>query len=270
MLSRLLFAGLAGLLVSCSSAPSESAVPPIHMEVTGSGEPTVVLIHGNGASSAAWEPVAPAIGDLGVRLVNLDRPGLGQSPLGPRPYRIDDEADALEAGLAAQKVSGPVILVAHSYGGLLAFLLADDIEDLRGIVLVDAVIPGEITAEQIEETFSVYRPQYEAVREKSPALAEAVIPVVEAMPETAERTEGITLPAGTPVITIKAPEGYDLSEEMNAKILAWHRQFVAQDPAHRKLIIAEGSGHQVMADRPDVVIEAVETLVETTRDPARP
>jgi pimeloyl-ACP methyl ester carboxylesterase len=256
VLSMLVMLAVAG----CASAPQAPTVPPVHLTANGTDEPVVLFIHGNGASSAAWEPVEGHVERLGVTTVNLDRPGLGQSPPGPRPYRIEDEATAIEETLREARIEGPFILVAHSYGGLIAFLLAERLEDVEGLVLVDAVIPGELTPPQVDEILAIYRPQYDLVREQAPALAEAVIPVVEALPATARNTEALTLPQGLPVIDIRAETGDAASEATAEAVMAHHRQFVTSG-ANRRLVVAEGSGHQVMNDRPDVVIEAIAGLV---------
>ena len=43
-----------------------------------------------------------------------------------------------------------------------------------------------------------------------------------------------------------------------------HRDFVAAS-SHRRAVFAEGSGHHVMRDRPDVVLDAVAQLVAAVR-----
>jgi pimeloyl-ACP methyl ester carboxylesterase len=43
-----------------------------------------------------------------------------------------------------------------------------------------------------------------------------------------------------------------------------HREFVAASP-HRRAVFAEGSGHHVMRDRPDIVLAAIGDVVAAVR-----
>jgi pimeloyl-ACP methyl ester carboxylesterase len=44
-----------------------------------------------------------------------------------------------------------------------------------------------------------------------------------------------------------------------------HADFVAAAPEARELVLARGSGHYVMRDRPEVVLDAVARMVERVR-----
>lgn len=80
------------------------------------GDPTAVLVHGNGGHAHWWDPVVPALVP-GWRLVVPDLRGHGESawPHEPR-YRVQDFAADLDAVLAAL-APGPIALVGHSMGG---------------------------------------------------------------------------------------------------------------------------------------------------------
>jgi pimeloyl-ACP methyl ester carboxylesterase len=83
---------------------------------------------GSRALAAAEAPCA----DDGLRA------GLGRSAPSPPPYRIDDEADALRRELDRHGIEAPIVLVAHSYGGFVATLVAAFDRRVAGVVLVDA------------------------------------------------------------------------------------------------------------------------------------
>ena len=72
-------------------------------------------------------------------LCSYDRAGLGWSDPAPQPMSLDDRADDLRAMLSAAGLTGPLILVGHSYGGYIVRAFAkSQPERVAGIVLVDA------------------------------------------------------------------------------------------------------------------------------------
>jgi pimeloyl-ACP methyl ester carboxylesterase len=85
----------------------------------GAGAP-IVLIHSGVADSRMWEPQLPALVAAGFRVVRLDLPGFGASPVPTEPYdRAGVVLDALtELG------AGPAVVVGASFGGLVAQLVA--------------------------------------------------------------------------------------------------------------------------------------------------
>ncbi|WOI53869.1 alpha/beta hydrolase [Parvularcula sp. LCG005] len=269
MLLRCLLPLAALSLASCASPPVEAedvtAVhPPLHVEVDGAGEPALVFISGNGADLTAWAPIMDAVSEMNSRVVRYDRAGLGQSPLSPPPYSIDDEAAALERALADNAVSGPIVIVAHSYGGLIGFLLAENSREIVGMVLVDALIPTELSPQYTDMILAQYRPQYDMVRAQAPQLAKAVIPVVEAYPETAARMATVRIRTDLPLIDIRAENGTVADPVIAEAVRIAHSQFVGAS-RYRRRVLAKGSGHNVMQDRPDVVIEAVANMLALTR-----
>jgi len=92
--------------------------------VEGRGRP-VVLLHGLGASSQAWEPLVKALDLKKWRVIAPDLLGFGESP---RPewnqYTVKEQARAVRFALRRLKVKGQVTLVAHSMGCLVATQMA--------------------------------------------------------------------------------------------------------------------------------------------------
>ena len=108
---------------------------------SGTGAPTVVLIAGRNDTALTWGPVLAALGGR-TRAVAYDRAGLGDSD----PDRQAPSAERTVADLSRliDVVSaGPCLVAGHSYGGLLALLLAASHPgQLAGLVLVDPALPG--------------------------------------------------------------------------------------------------------------------------------
>ncbi|WP_410876972.1 alpha/beta fold hydrolase [Nocardia sp. A7] len=70
------------------------------------GDPTLVLVHGAFADATSWDGVAAELRGRGYRVVTVDNPLRG-----PR-----NDAQALQSVLDG--IDGPVVLVGHSYGGV--------------------------------------------------------------------------------------------------------------------------------------------------------
>jgi pimeloyl-ACP methyl ester carboxylesterase len=102
----------------------------------GTGQPTVVLDAGRNDSSITWAPVMTVLAAR-VRVVAYDRAGLGASDPARRPASLQRQITDL-AAVIGHAARGPCVLAGHSWGGLLAQLLAFHHPGLvSGLVLVD-------------------------------------------------------------------------------------------------------------------------------------
>ena len=110
----------------------------LHINSTGKGKPTVVLIAGAGDFSFDWSLVQPAISTF-TRVCSYDRAGLAWSDLGPTPRTMRQEAYELHLLLEKAKLKAPLILVGHSIGGLIARVYAAEYpREVAGMILVDS------------------------------------------------------------------------------------------------------------------------------------
>jgi pimeloyl-ACP methyl ester carboxylesterase len=104
------------------------------------GAPSVVLVHGAGASSAIWMMAISRIARAS-HVVAIDLPGHGPSPVpesGAAALTLAAHRDAVGA-LAAGLCLGPSVLVGHSMGALVAIEAALAWPDkVRGLVLCAA------------------------------------------------------------------------------------------------------------------------------------
>jgi pimeloyl-ACP methyl ester carboxylesterase len=91
-----------------------------------------------------------------------------------------------------------------------------------------------------------------------------MIPLIEAYLDTVARLRQVDIPASMPTVDIVAERTWVETPEEVEAIRSAHRDFVAASP-HRRAVFAEGSGHHVMRDRPDVVLDAVAQLVAAVR-----
>lgn len=103
-------------------SPVSSRRPLLALELAGSGKP-LVLLHGLAADRAIWQAVVPALARRRL-VVSVDLPGFGASaPAGDR-FELDEVADRVARGLAAQGILSPFALVGHSLGAGVATVLA--------------------------------------------------------------------------------------------------------------------------------------------------
>ena len=96
-----------------------------------SPRPTIVLVHGDWADGSSWTSVIERLQDRGFTVV---------AP--PNPLR-GPAADAAYLASYLRTISGPIVLVAHSYGGFVATNAATGNPNVKALVYIDAFIPDE-------------------------------------------------------------------------------------------------------------------------------
>jgi pimeloyl-ACP methyl ester carboxylesterase len=100
------------------------------------GQPTVLLIHGLGATSDSWQLQVPALAAAGCRVLAPDLPGFGRSPF-HAPLTVSGIASSL-AGLLESHHAVPACVVGISMGGAVALQLAVDFpSEVKRLVLVN-------------------------------------------------------------------------------------------------------------------------------------
>jgi pimeloyl-ACP methyl ester carboxylesterase len=118
----------------------------LHLNCTGSGGPTVVLMSGLGGNSAGWARIAPAVADT-TRVCAYDRAGQGWSEDASEQQNGVAAATELHTLLDTAGEDGPYVLVGHSIGGDHAMVYADRYpEQVAGMVLLDATSPYRTAA----------------------------------------------------------------------------------------------------------------------------
>ena len=117
----------------------------VHYKTTGVGEPTLLLLHGFGASVFSWREAMEPLGQLGTA-VAFDRPafGLTERPLawekGSNPYSPEAQVE-LVVGLMDALDVDTAVLVGHSAGGMVAVHAAlTHPARFDALVLVDAAV----------------------------------------------------------------------------------------------------------------------------------
>jgi pimeloyl-ACP methyl ester carboxylesterase len=107
------------------------------------GSPPVVFEAGIAATSLSWQLVQPEIAKF-TQTASYDRAELGWSGASLQPRTVWNVADELRTLMDRADIPKPLILVAHSYGALVAIAYAlRHPSEVAGMVLVDPVATSE-------------------------------------------------------------------------------------------------------------------------------
>eukprot|EP00439_Symbiodinium_sp_Y106_P087938 s1_g474.t1 len=110
----------------------------LHMVCRGQGSQTVLLSSGMGNPAASWRPLSRAL-EPNFRVCSYDRDGLGWSEDSGGPRDAGLASGRLALLLDASSIDGPVILVGHSYGAVVARIFAkDNPERVSALILLDS------------------------------------------------------------------------------------------------------------------------------------
>jgi pimeloyl-ACP methyl ester carboxylesterase len=224
--------------------------------------PTIIFEAGGGCDSSVWLSLSRTISSqTGATTITYDRSGFGKSQSNPTPYSITNEVEALERGLKQLKVNGPLVLVAHSYGGFLGVLFAArNPEQVGGLVLIDANLAPFFTDVRVDQLMKEFAKQRETIESKSPDLMR----MLDAFDATVCTMQKVQFPTSIPVIDIVADDPPMETEEGKAAWKLTHETFVKSAP-NRKIVMATGSGHFVMADKPELVTTEIVAMVSQVR-----
>jgi len=245
----------------------------LHLESAGRGSPTVVLEAGSSVSSETWDPLWPAVAAL-TRTVRYDRAGLGRSEPRPRTWTIRGMVAELRVLLDRARLRPPYVLVGHSFGVQVVRVFAGTYPtEVAGLVFVDGA------QEELEERMApfltdegrrLWRQGWDDVLATGDPEGVAYARLAEV--QEGLRDEGRRLP-DVPLVVLTAGNrgarerlGLDwvpvdaflgVTREIGEETAALGRQ--------GRHVIAEGSGHFVHFDEPELVLAAIEEVVRAAR-----
>lgn len=259
----------ATLLLACASA---QCAPELHdyagrkvevlKIVAPASHATVVFENGSRETLDKWDKVIPAIArDATVFAYN--RPGYGKSDQPATPRTGAAIVEELRAMLKQEGLQPPYVLVGHSLGGLYMQLYARSYpQEVRGVVLVDAVYPGIIKRPQ-DFPFLTRVAKYvllnktvEGEIDEIHNTGQAVLaqPWNDAIPMV--RLINVPKSAGAVAVDFGVVNSDDKTMQ----------QVKAMYPRARTQIV--DSDHQIQVATPEVVVSAIREVMDTA--PARP
>ena len=268
----------------------------MHLYCVGQGSPTVILDSGLSDTWLVWYKVQPQVTQF-TRVCSYDRAGLGWSDPSPRPRTSQVIAEELHALLKKANVAPPFVMVGHSMGGLDVRMYASLYpSDVVGMVLVDAVHPEQNhrladagnpwlefmrwqkrlmpfgiprllgwCGQGMEEVRPAFRSIDCTVKQKVGWLAET-----DSVNESMRQVSATGSLGNMPLVVLSHdPEGKHTgigqhdSEQHKSLEASWSQmqEELVRLSSHGSRIIAQGSGHQIHIERPDLVIGAIRDVV---------
>jgi pimeloyl-ACP methyl ester carboxylesterase len=230
------------------------------------GVPTVVMDAGLGDSSESWLGIQLKVAEF-ARVCIYDRAGLGNSDPSVHTQTITQIVRDLHSLLGRAGISGPLVLVGHSLGGINVRLYASMYpRAVVGMVLVDsaheeqfarmnALVPEEIKKQFPPGAFEIRSPEkidFEGNKAQKARMAKwrTDIPLVVLTAANAKPD-----PPGP--LAYLAPKYEEIRQELQ------------QDLVHRstrgRQIVATRSGHYIHRDEPELVVNAIREVIEATR-----
>ncbi|MBQ0825144.1 alpha/beta fold hydrolase [Streptomyces tagetis] len=222
------------------------------------GEPVVVLMPGAGDGLDTMAGLQKKLSEK-ARVCSYDRPGEGKSDKPDGRQRMEDAEKVLTEVLDRTAGDGPVVLAAHSLGGLIAARYAPDHQDrVKGLVLLDATIP-ELTAGVSKVIPETAEGPGAELRAQTLAMNQGENPEKLVVDDEKVR------PAGDiPVEILRHEHQFDSVPEYGPGLEdMWadgQKQWRALSD-RSTLSMAERSGHHIHVDRPDLAQAAVERVV---------
>ena len=167
-------------------------------------KPTVVLVHGAWADASSWNGVIPLLEADGYTVV---------AP--PNPLRgLPSDSAYLSSYL--KTITGPVVLVGHSYGGAVITNAATGNSNVKALVYVDAFEPA----------------QGETLQQLTFALPGSCLGGGGDLSNVFNFVTDPSLPAGDPDLFIKVAPGTDFP--------GWNACFATDVPAREAALLAAG------------------------------
>jgi pimeloyl-ACP methyl ester carboxylesterase len=238
----------------------------LYLHCRGDGSPTVVYMHG----SITDDRIVPhrngqfaldALGDE-VRVCVYDRRNVGLSDTVDAPQTPDDVVSDLRTLLDVAGVEPPYVLLGASFGGLVAYLYANQFPDeVGGMLLLDSMFPDEFTLDSLFPPGDRYQAFDKEDEERSLERISHYKMLV-----TAQRYIGDE-PAIPVTYLSSIPEGFDRNdfgiEEYDSQVLDLQKAYVERFGPGRYVRVE--SPHFMEAAVPGLIVEELRGVLAAAR-----
>jgi pimeloyl-ACP methyl ester carboxylesterase len=227
-------------------------------------KPTIVLVHGAFAESASWDGVIDPLLEAGHPVIAA-----------PNPLRSLG-ADAASVGELIRTIEGPVVLVAHSYGGAVISNVPADAGEITGLVYVNGfapdpgesafslagMFPGSMLGEETlrpvprgDGTTDLY-----IIRDRFHELFCPDLPAREAARMAATQRpvtqEALFAPSGERPLWRELPSWFLIGSE-DRNIPAQLQRFMAERAGSQRTVEIPGASHAVAASQPQATANLI-------------
>lgn len=257
------------------------------VEKYGKGSPAIILLNGGGDSIRQWNSIIPALSKV-TTVVGYDRQGLGNSPMSNKltPLTAGEVASQINSILDQLKIRKPVVLVAHSIGGLyLSYYARKYPEKVAGIVSLDGNTSTQIFWSKLnlkkasmtnighlkfmeqhelkkELELQSQIQQLKKIKNRTKEQNTALVHDLEVLGkrESASQISHLGALPAVPSIAI--------SQNSVSGLYVWHqtiKQFIEKIPCSIFYIVPH-SGHYIMIDQPKITISAIKSVVNAVRN----
>lgn len=248
----------------------------IHCSGPDDATPTIIFESGGGGDSKDWIRVRELLPPY-MRTCAYDRAGSGWSEAGPEPRTMQQEVFELHELLKAKNITGPIVLVGQSIGGLLVRLYTEQYGgNVVGIVLVDPTHESSVLGSSRYGGMVRLREKATGIPLPEPRLEGNAVSSPQFIDYWAEEFQLFYLrrienpkPFGDrPLIVLgagKRPAPPGITDEV-WKELKNEKEEQVQDQAglsrNAKFILDPTSGHSIHLDNPQLVADAIEEVLE--------
>jgi pimeloyl-ACP methyl ester carboxylesterase len=225
---------------------------------------TIVLVHGAFAESASWDRVLEPLVADGNRVVAAANPLRGVA------------SDAAAISDVVRAIEGPVVLVAHSYGGAVISNVDADAGEIAGLVYVNAFAPepeescfglaamfpgsmlGEETARPVArrdgstDLYVAADSFHDIFCQDLPAPQAALMCAT----QRPAAEEALTEPSGDQPLWKHVPSWFLIGEDDRIIPPALQRYMAERARAQRTVAI-EGASHAIAVSRPDATVHPI-------------
>lgn len=240
----------------------------INTAEAGSGAPAIVFVAGLGEDLSTWHNVQPQVAQLS-RTFSYDRAGLGKSDSSPASKSVEHMTSELHAVLSAAKIPKPYVLVGHSLGGAIVQLYAFTYPDeTAGLVFVDPEdgrLLDRLQAQMPADQWNARQKMLDQMMSQASPAQKAEI--VESRASGKALANALPLPR-VPVVlltgTLKDPNfpGNPLEQDLKLEL---QKELLAQLP-HAHHVLVPNSRHYIQDDAPNLVIDAIQEVVNKARN----
>jgi pimeloyl-ACP methyl ester carboxylesterase len=232
--------------------------------------PTAVFVPGAFVTDAEfwWHPVSELLDERGISSRAVDLPSCGDvGPLGD----LHDDAAAARQVVDEIEGEGPVIMVGHSYGGMvITEAAADRTDKVRHLVYISGIVPDGWSVQESDYVVAEKAPKVDQREDGTLGEGSSKFKTKELqrLPNTALTDEGLKrVTRQSAASFIQAPDGHAWRDVPSTYILGLNDgevdrpQLLAQAERCTSLVELPTS-HFAHLERPDLVCDVVVGIAE--------